>query len=216
MLDTETLLRSTDPHHRGLFMLSKAVFLINPSDTDRCDNLSYTGVNVAKDTDYEYQSISFFKKPENSNIQMEIPSVVRFEQVISCPPDFFITYIELKNTTDTQKETMPSLMWHARSFFSLLKTMREWQYVYTEDIDPNHPMAIYSNIAINKLNPPENIMSEIDGWPDMQLAKFFKGREDYKLIPEDFPEPSEEMKNWVQGLTQTYSEKTFSELLEEI
>jgi hypothetical protein len=77
-------------------------------------------------------------------------------------------------------------------------------------------MAIYSNIAINKLNPPENIMSEIDGWPDMQLAKFFKGREDYKLIPEDFPEPSEEMKNWVQGLTQTYSEKTFSELLEEI
>jgi len=216
MLDTETLLRSTSPHHRGLFMLSKAVFLTNPSDTDRCDNLSYTGVNVAKDTEYEYQSISFFKKPENSNIQMEIPSVVRFEQIVTCLPDFFITYIELKNTTDTQKETMPSLMWHARSFFSLLKIMREWQYVYTADIDINHPMAIYSNIAINKLNPPENIMSEIDGWPDMQLAKFFKGREDYKLIPEDFPEPSDDMKQWVVSLASTYAEKTFSELLEEI
>jgi hypothetical protein len=216
MLDTETLLRSTSPHHRGLFMLSKAVFLVNPFDAYRCDNLSYTGVNVAKDTEYEYQSISFFKKPENSNIQMEIPSVLKFEKIITCIPDFIITYVELNQHVDIQEETMPSLMWHARSFFSLLKIMREWQYVYTADIDSNHPMAIYSNIAINKLNPPENIMSEIDGWPDMQLAKFFKGREDYKLIPEDFPEPSDDMKQWVVSLASTYAEKTFSELLEEI
>jgi hypothetical protein len=216
MLDTETLLRNSNPQQRGLFMLTKLDFLVDPSDTGRCDNLSYTGVNVAKDTEYDYQTISFYKKPEDSSIQMEIPNVVKFEQVVSCPPDFIITYVELNQYVDIQKETTPSLMWHARSFFSLLKIMREWQYIYTADIEPNHPMAIYSNIAINKLNPPENIMSEIDGWPDMQLAKFFKGREDYKLIPEDFPEPSNDMKQWVVSLASTYAEKTFSELLEEI
>ena len=84
----------------------------------------------------------------------------------------------------------------------------------SEKIDTNHPMGIYSNMALTEFGPSQEILNEIDGWPDMHLAKFLKGNQNYKLIPEDFPEPSEEMKQWVLSLATTYREKTFAEILD--
>ena len=75
-------------------------------------------------------------------------------------------------------------------------------------------MGIYSSIALSEFAPSEEILNEIDGWPDMHLAKFLKGNQDYKAIPEDFPDPSEQMKQWVLSLADEYKEKTFSEILD--
>jgi hypothetical protein len=152
--------------------------------------------------------------------KVESRQVVKYEKVIDASPDFIIIYVEFRSSNksvkhiDIQKPSTPSVMWYGRSFFHLLKNMREWQYIHINNIDKNHPMGIYSNIAIEKLNPSQQLIEEIDGWPDMHLAKFFKGDEDYRLIPENFPEPSEKMKQWVLLLAEKYKEKTFSKIQE--
>jgi hypothetical protein len=48
----------------------------------------------------------------------------------------------------------------------------------------------------------------------MHLAKFFKGQEDYKMIPHPYPEVSEEFKSWIIELSNTYKQKSFEETLD--
>jgi hypothetical protein len=225
MFDSKTLLRNCDANTPGVFILHKAKFLsakVGEDQYDLCNNLTYTGVQVTEGTDYQNEEVFVNRKPDNSDEVFEVRSIVRYQKVIDASPDFIIVYIEFHSASpnkamkDIQQETTPSLMWYGRSFFHLLKNMREWQYVYVNNIEPSHPMGIYSNIAIDKMNPSQELLEEIDGWPDMHLAKFFKGNEDYKLIPNDFPEPSEEMKQWVLSLASIYQEKTFSEFIDSI
>ena len=47
-----------------------------------------------------------------------------------------------------------------------------------------------------------------------QIEYFSIHTHKHPLIPEDFPEPSEEMKQWVLSLATTYREKTFAEILD--
>lgn len=221
MFDNETLLRNCTPQTPGVFILQKIKFL-NVQDVEiaRCDNLTYSGVNVADGTEYANQAFVIDAPSAVSGTTFESRQVARHERVIDVSPQFIIIYLEfkpLKKTlthTDIQKESTPAAQWWGRSFFHLLKNMREWSIINSEGIDPNHPMGIYSSIALTEFNPSQEILSEIDGWPDMHLAKFLKGNQDYKLIPEDFPEPTEEMKQWVLSLAEKYQEKTFAEILD--
>ena len=225
MLDIETLLRNCTPFTPGVFILHKSKFMSAEFGTDQselCNNFSYTGVQVTEGTDYENQEVFVNRELGNQDTKYEIRTITKYAKVIDASPDFIIIYIEFKTNAnnlsmkDIQKEQTPSLMWYGRSFFHLLKNMREWQYVNQNDIDANHPMGIYSHVALTKLNPSAELLSEIDGWPDMHLAKFFKGSELYKEIPTDFPEPSEAMKNWVVSISEQYKEKTFDEILDMI
>lgn len=225
MFDSKTLLRNCHANTPGVFILHKAKFLSAKPDEDQydlCTNLTYTGVQVTEGTSYQNEEVFVNRKQNNDDEIFEVRSIVRYQKVIDASPDIVIVYIEFQSSSpekamkDIQHESTPSLMWYGRSFFHLLKNMREWQYVHINNIDENHPMGIYSNIAIEKLNPSQELLNEIDGWPDMHLAKFFKGNEDYKLIPENFPEPSEEMKQWVLSLALEYREKTFSESIDSI
>jgi hypothetical protein len=75
-------------------------------------------------------------------------------------------------------------------------------------------MATYSKLAFDTFNPPQSILDELDAMPDMHLAKFFKGEEDYKMIPHPYPEVSEEFKAWIVELTNTYKQKSFEETLD--
>jgi hypothetical protein len=183
---------------------------------DRCDDLSYTGVMVSTGTEYSDYSPSLYSQPENSDITVEIKNIVKLENVVTSVPNFYIVYLEMDKWVDTQKDPSPSMMWMGKSIFQLFKNMREWSFMVEEPFNSDHPMATYSKLVFDTLNPPQSILEEIDGWPDMHLAMFLKGNENYKLIPYPYPEPSQDFKNWVVELQDLYSPKSFEDLLNEI
>jgi hypothetical protein len=74
-------------------------------------------------------------------------------------------------------------------------------------------MALYSKKAFEVLNPSQSIVDEIDAMPDMHLAKFLKGQENYRDIPMPYPEASQQFKDWVVQLSQDFSEKPLDEVL---
>lgn len=203
MIDNETLLKNYTQETTGIFILQKTKFL------------SAHGINVVDGTAYANESFVIDAKSGLTGTKVESRQVVKYEKVIDASPNFIIIYVEFRSLKkpathiDIQKQSTPAVMWYGRSFFHLLKNMREWSLVNTEGIDTNHPMGIYSNIALTEFSPSQEILNEIDGWPDMHLAKFLKGNKNYKEIPKDFPETTEEMKQWVLLLAEKYQEKSF-------
>jgi hypothetical protein len=77
---------------------------------------------------------------------------------------------------------------------------------FNEPFNSDHPMAEYSKKFFDHTQPPQNILDEIDSYPDMQLAKFLKVQDDYRKIPE-FPDMSEDMKQWVLEIAEMYGPK---------
>lgn len=222
MLDLDTLLRSSDPSIKGVFFLSKCALLEEGVDTlennslNRCDNLSYTILGVSEGTDYDYQSHSLYRQTDLSGEQLHLNEVVKYEVPIFAIPHIAITYIEMKNWHNSQADPTPSTMWAARSIFQLFKTMREWSFMVDEPFNCDHPMAVYSKLAFEVLAPPQSIVDEIDSLPDMHLAKFLKGQEDYKMIPHPYPEVSQTFKDWVVSLQEQYRQKSFEEMIADL
>lgn len=221
MLDRETLLRSSNPQDKGIFLLEKCVFLVEGETTgagelERCDNASFSGVVPTEGTPYASHAHSFYAKTSVSESVLEIPQVARFEHPISVIPHFYVRYLEMNTWFNTEADPTPSTMWAAKSMFQLFKTLREWSFLADEPFNSDHPMATYSKLVFEVLNPPEEIIAEIDSLPDMHLAKFLKGDSDYKKIPHPYPEVSQDFKDWVFQLSIDYPEKSFEEMLEEL
>jgi hypothetical protein len=80
----------------------------------------------------------------------------------------------------------------------------------------DHPMATYSKTAIDTLNPPQNIMDEIDALPDMHLARFLKGDPNHRDVVENFPQMSDDMRNWFEEKLQEFKPRTTNERLLEL
>jgi len=222
MLDTETLLRNSDPSLKGVFILLKSSFLQEGVNTgknpiaNRCDNLSYTGILVTEGTEYANHAHSWYDKTVVSDAVLEVPQVAKFAFPIVLHPHFLIGYLEMNTWFDIQSDPTPSTMWGAKSIFQLFKNMREWSFLADEPFNSDHPMATYSKLAFETLNVPQSILDEIDSLPDMHLAKFLKGQDDYKLFPHPYPEVSQEFKDWVFQLSIDYPEKTFEQMLDEM
>ena len=218
MIDIETLLKQSDPDIVGVFILNKAEFLVegvNAPRNSRCDNMRFGPVNIAKDTQYENQVL----KLNTTNSVFVVQNLRRYEIVIDAAPDFYISYLETvavddKSIIKMEENVAPSTMWAAKSIFQLLKNMREWSLMLGGDFNSDHPMAIYSDIALNKLQIPNNLVEEIDSWPDMHLAKFLKGDIDYKKIPHPYPAASSDMTNWIIAKVNEFSEKPIDEQLD--
>ena len=77
-------------------------------------------------------------------------------------------------------------------------------------------MATYSKTAIDTLNPPQNIMDEIDALPDMHLARFLKGDPNHRDVVENFPQMSDDMRNWFEEKLQEFKPRTTNERLLEL
>ena len=219
MLESEILLKQSDPKKTGIFFIEKCVFLsddrnLNFGDVVRCDNVSYTGVLVSEGTPYQNHSITPQAQSLVSNGVLEVKQVTRYEHVMDVSPHFYISYLEYKTWTDIESDPTPSSMWVSKSIFQLFKTMREWSFLEAEPFNSDHPMAEYSKLALDTFNPPQPILDELDAMPDMHLAKFFKGEEDYKMIPHPYPEASEEFEAWITELANTYKQKSFEETLD--
>jgi hypothetical protein len=221
MLDVEILLRQSDPKKMGLFALEKCVFLVEGKNMDaaiipRCDNVSFSGVLPTDGTPYASHAHSFHSKTIVSDAILVLPEVAKFEHPIAVTPHFYVTYLEMNTWFDIEQDPTPSTMWAAKSMFQLFKNLREWSFMAEEPFNSDHPMAIYSKLVFDTLNPSQNILDEIDALPDMHLAKFLKGQPDYKLIPHPYPEVSDEFKAWVLQLSIDHAEKSFEEMLDEL
>lgn len=225
MIDVETLLRTPDPLIGGVFMLQKPVFVVegdNVPRTGRCDNLTYSGEVVVLGTPYQAEAQSTGLDSPYSSYRLLPSGVKKYEYIIDCAPHFMVTYIETVMTKpdgtfgliDIQKDPTPAMTWYGRSMFWLLKNIREWSYMPQEPFNSDHPMGLYSKSFFDVLSPAQEILDEIDSWPDMHLAKFLKGQDDYKTIPYPYPEPSQMMRDWLLSLTTTYPYKTLVERLD--
>lgn len=224
MLEHEILLRDMNPDDIGVFFLMKSKFIVegkNYPRLGRCDNADFAPVHVVLGTEYENEANVFAPKTHTENYVPSVRHLTKWEKIVSSVPDFYIIYAEFTTkingaevrAVDMRTEQTPSMMWFGRTIFSLLKNLREWSFLVDEPFNSQHPMALYSKKALEVLNPPQNVLDEIDAMPDMHLAKFLKGRDDYREIPLPFPDASQDLKNWVIKISQDFSEKPLGEVL---
>jgi hypothetical protein len=222
MFEPEILLRSSDPSLKGVFILLKSAFLQEGVNTrkssalGRCDNLTYTGILVSEGTEYANHAHSWYYKTIVSEVQLEVLKVAKFAFPIVLHPKFLIGYLEMNEWHDSEADPTPSTMWGAKSIFQLFKTMREWSFMAEEPFNSDHPMATYSKLVFETFDIPQSILEEIDSLPDMHLAKFLKGEENYKSVPHPYPEASQEFKDWITQLTIDYPEKSFEQIMDEL
>jgi hypothetical protein len=221
MIDNETLLRESEPLTQGFFVLAKSALVIpgvNAPNVERCDRYEVTGVSLTQGTPYEGEAYVVGKSSDYSDTVLQPKHVVRFEYPIYFSPLFLISYVEVNHLAidvpqgivDIQSEASPSTMWGARSIYQLFKNIREWSFMVDAPFNSNHPMATYSKMVIESLNPPEEILMEIDTMPDMHLAKFLKGQSNYRQIPEHAI-ISQSFKDWVLQISQQHPYKQFEE-----
>lgn len=222
-LDLDRLLLEAGPLEAGIFLLMKCVFIEegkNAPRAGRCENLSYGSLNPAMGTAYENQIWETGVRGDLVEHEVKVTEIIKFEHIVSLAPHFFIDYAQIKTqgengsttTLDFQKKIAPSSMWIGRSIYQLFKTMREWSFMIEEPFNSDHPMALYSKMAINLLEVPQPILDEIDAMPDMHLAMFLKGQDDYKLIP-SHPIISQTFKQWIIDTSQKYPVLTFEQKL---
>lgn len=226
IIDQERLLLEANPLETGVFFVQKCVFIEegkNANKGGRCENLSYGGIGVAVGTAYENETWETGLKSDYDEFHLQVTGIEKWGHIISVLPHFFIDYLELKYSTvngdngylDIQKQNTPMSMWLGRSIYHCFKIMREWSFMTEEPFSSDHPMAIYSKMVYDTLQPPQNILDEIDAMPDMHLAKFLKGQTDYRLIPAH-PVISEDFKSWILQMCEQYRELSFEEKLDSV
>lgn len=213
-----------NPDDMGVFFLMKSKFIVegkNYPRLGRCDNADFAPVHVVLDTDYENEANFFAPKTKTDNYVPSVKHLKKWEKIVTALPDFYIIYAEFTTTVngvevravDMRTEQTPSMMWFGRTIFSLLKNMREWSFLVDEPFNSEHPMALYSKKAFEVLNPPPSILEEIDAMPDMHLAKFLKGQENYRDIPMPYPDASQELRNWVVSLSEQFADKSLEDFI---
>ena len=222
-IDLDRLLLEAGSLEPGVFFIQKCIFMEegkNVNKAGRCENLTYGGISVAMGTPYENETWESGWKSDYDDFELQVTGIEKWGHVISVVPHFFIDYIQIKYTSvdgshgtlDLEKRALPMSMWLGRSIYQLFKTLREWSFMAEEPFNSDHPMAIYSKMAIDLLEIPQSIMNEIDAMPDMHLAKFLKGQQDYKAIP-PHPVISQEFKQWIISMSEKYPTLTFEEQL---
>lgn len=223
MLASDRLLAESNALDSGFFTLAKVSLVIpgkNVPRTDRRDNFQVTGLIVTQNTEYENQASIIGKSSLYSDSVLLPKHITKIEYPIYYSPSWLISYIEVLDDKtvvpmtfiDPQTDPTPSTMWLARSIYQLFKNIREWSFMVDEPFNSNHPMATYSKLVIGSLNPPQEILDEIDAMPDMHLAKFLKGQPDYKQIPPHVS-ISQLFKDWVLEISQKYPYKRFEDQL---
>jgi hypothetical protein len=221
IIDEKRLLLEAGPLEPGAFYLESCVFIEtgeNVPQSNRCDNLSYSSRSPVWGTPYQNETWETEHKSEFDDFELTVKSLEKWGHVMSPVPHFFIDFIQIKQTgkdgssgpPDLQTSHTPMSMWFGRSIYQLFKTMREWSFMIEEPFNCDHPMALLSKQVFEVLEVPQIILNEIDAMPDMHLAKFLKGQDDYKIIP-PHPSMSQNFKQWIINTCEKYPELTFEQ-----
>lgn len=219
-LPDKILFRNPAPTFIGYFALMKSIFIVDGEThpyNGRCDNLTYTSTFVTRYTKYHEDSMYTDEGIPSENF-------TTYVNILDGTPDFCIAFMACKEIhldgsqypANYYFEGKPSTLWFASTLIELLKNIREWSFMVEEPFNLDHPMALYSKIAIEKLNPPQNILDEIDDLPDMHLARYLKGDIDHRNRVEYFPQMSETIKFWFTEKLKQFEPKTTNQRLTEL
>lgn len=221
--------RPTLYRNEGCFILHKSIFIVDGENTPRtyrCDNLTYHVELPTYDTPYHDEGIYIGAKSKWDDFTLGIDNVFDWAVILDFTPFFCITFTKFvhKNTDggeneyapDIQHNSSPSALWPGKTLIELLKNMREWTFMLDEPFNLDHPMAIYSKLAFDKLETPQWVFDELDAFPDMHLAMFLKGNENHRNTPSELPQMSDDMRSWLEGKLLEYPFKSTNDRLMEL
>jgi len=208
MISDSVLFKDPNPNNHGMFVMMKCVYLGEDGNhysmPYKCDGVAYFPMLLVNNTPYEdgQPDLGRTFKPENMLV---------FEVILDMAPDIYLVYIELYEEINGEMVKAPRLelpesnshMRLGKSLVQLLRNMREWAYV-AETCDEQHPMATYSKRFFELVDPPQEILDELDSLPPMHLCKFFNGDPNFFPQPESYPNLSENAKEWFRGLQTKY------------
>jgi len=223
MLTEEKIFREPSLSNNGIFYLMKSIFIANGENfhIERCDNLTYAPVVPVYQTQHQSDGCIMGKESAYRDCSWELYNVLYFENIIDLSPYFFITYVEFQeffngltySGKNLEDNGSPSALWYGHSVAELLKNIREWQIVSQDPFNVVHPMAEISNTFFEVTQPPQEVLEEIDSYPDMHLARFLKGDPNHRNHIDGFPQISETVKSWFKNLMIQYPYKSFEERL---
>jgi hypothetical protein len=227
-LPEHIIFREPNPENEGVFILHRSLFIIdgiNTPKSGRCDNLMYNVELPTINTPYHNEGIYVGEKAYYDDFFFSIHNVSRGVQIIDDAPDFAITYVKFceyntdgfrPNGWHIQNGSYPAAMWFGGSLIELFKNMREWSFMLDEPFNSDHPMAVYSKMVFDTFETPQWVFDEIDSLPDMHLAKFLKGQEDYRDLVIDFPQMSTQMQDWFREKMELFPRITTRQRLRDL
>lgn len=227
-LSEEAMFRSPSIDNEGVFILHRSLFIIDGVNTPRsgrCDNLMYNVELPTINTPYHNEGIYVGEKAYYDDFFFSIHNVSQGTIFIDNTPNFCLTFVRFcqqvpDNTKpiawNIQHGDFPAAMWFGGSLIELFKNMREWSFMLDEPFNLDHPMAVYSKMVFDTLETPQWVFDEIDSLPDMHLAKFLKGQENYRDLIVDFPQMSAEMQEWFRGKVQLFPRITTRQRLRDL
>lgn len=224
-LPEEVIFRAPDLNNHGIFILHKSMFLVegyNFPRAGRCDNLTYTGVSPTYGTPYQNEGIVIGQKSEYLDDRTDVKNGIAWIQFLDVAPLFCFTFTKSIQKTiegrvnpflEFEEGDYPGALWYGKSLIELFKNMREWSFMIEDPFNSDHPMAIYSKLVFDTLNPPTEILNEIDSLPDMHLARFLQGDPNHREKIDGFPQMSNVFKDWFKQKMIQYPKTTTRERL---
>jgi hypothetical protein len=223
------MFRPPSIQNQGCFVLHKSIFVVdgqNVPRTYRCDNLTYNVDLPTLGTPYEDEGVYVGMKSKWDGYTLNPNNVSDWVSFLDFTPYFAFTYFkfveksmdggEYEYAPHMHNGITPAILWTGKSLIELLKNMREWTFMLEEPFNSDHPMAIYSKMAFDKLETPNWIFEELDSLPDMHLARFLKGDPNHRDCLEDFPQMSDDLKIWLEQKFDQYRSVSTNQRLRDL
>ena len=227
-LPEKVIFKSPNISNQGKFLLMRSMFIVdgyNVPRSGRCDNMTYGVESTVFGTEFQDEELHVGVYNPYLDMTFSIHNVKKQATYIDASPLFCLVYIEfgkpqpngmMPHASEIQEGNYPAAMRSGLSLSEFFKITREWSFMVEAPFNSEHPHAAYSKMVFDTLLPPQEILDEIDSMPDMHLARFLKGDENYKDYVEDFPQMSENMIAWFKTKLEEFPLKTTSQRLEEI
>lgn len=229
-MERDKLLKVPSVDNAGMFTLLKSELIIKDVNAfvDRCDVLTYNAVGLYHGSpELQGETLMLGKKiPYKQDETFGLNNLKFYVVFLEIPGKLCLSYMELQEPDENGKMINSSRLergpWSgslraSHTMGEFLKTMREWSFMLESPFSlTEHPMAIWSKMFFDELNPPDEILNEIDSYPDMHLARYLKGDEKHRELNSDFPEMSEAMKNWVISIVENNPKQDNVELINKL
>lgn len=145
----------------GVFSFSNSKEIIAPGTEWRCDNGIYG------------------PRPFNPNMMLinQLSDIEIFEPVISINGISHISYLQVKSKTNLANEYFQNgeIPNAGRTFWEILKIIREWAIVNEEPFNNNEEISIKAKRMIDGLNLSQEELGFIDEQIPMQVANYISG-----------------------------------------
>jgi hypothetical protein len=227
-LPEKIIFKAPNVLNQGKFILAKSMFIIdgyNVPRSGRCDTMTYYCESTTINTDFEDEELVVGKHNPYLDINYSVHNIAISEIVLDVSPLFCIVFTKVStpgldgrsyHAPELQEGDYPGATRSGLSLSEFFKNTREWSFMTEEPFNSEHPHAVYSKMLFDTLNPPQEILDEIDAMPEMHLARFLKGDENFRDYVEDFPQMSENMIAWFKAKREEFPRKFTSQHLEEV